>query len=97
MITWRCPSPEPFCGAQGVSRKMMCARRKGVFRPRLTLEQTGYSGSGWQWVVWFLGGSGRLVNGGGPLVSDASPREALVQYFDLGTIYLTPLTLGSKI
>jgi hypothetical protein len=62
---------------------LMCERRTGRFRPRLTLERTGYSGNGWQWVVWFLGSSGRLVNAGGPLVAQASPADALREYFDL--------------
>jgi hypothetical protein len=34
-------------------------------------------------VVWFLGVSGRLVHAGGPLVSEATPREANLHYFDL--------------
>ena len=63
--------------------RLLCSRRKGVFRPRLTLERTGYSGDGWQWIVWWLGGSGRLVNSGGPLVTEASPAKALAEYFEM--------------
>lgn len=63
--------------------KLLCARRKGIFRPRMRLEQTGYSGASWQWTFDFLGGSGRLANCGWDLVTEATPAQALVAYFDL--------------
>lgn len=55
----------------------MWKRRGRVFKPRLTLEHTGYSGDGdWQWELSFRSSRGRMATAGLELVSRENATEA---------------------
>jgi len=56
---------------------MMWRRGKHQFKPRLTLEHTGFSGeSTRQWCLTFISRQGRQASCGLNLVTDDSPRQA---------------------
>lgn len=61
---------------------MWAWKTKGTaFRPRLTIEHTGYSGDvRWQWCIACPSKRGSRMEWGGPLVHQASPQEAWASF-----------------